>query len=168
MRSAIIAAAAFAATALAVPYEKRDVVVDTKVDWSYVTTYVTVTAGAKPTEEANTVQQHYGHPKKPSWWGKPRKHKTTKPVSQPEPTTSAWSKPKPKPKPTTSDWSQPSESPTQQHSAPASAPTDYAEKAVLHHNVHRANHSAPDIAWDSGLEASAKQVASSCVYAHNV
>jgi uncharacterized protein YkwD len=154
MRSAIIAAAAFAATALAVPYEKRDVVVDTKVDWSYVTTYVTVTAGAKPTEEANTVQQHYGHPKKPSWWGKPRKHKTTKPVSQPQPTTTGWS--------------QPSESPTQQQSAPASAPTDYASKAVLHHNVHRANHSAPDIAWDSGLEASAKQVASSCVYAHNV
>jgi uncharacterized protein YkwD len=160
MRSAIIAAAAFAAAALAVPYEKRDVVVNTDVEWSYVTTYVTVTAGAKPTEEANTVK-HYGHPKKPSWWGKPRKHKT-KTVAQPKPTTSDWSQPAP------TSQAPPSKSPTAQRSAPASAPTDYASKAVLHHNVHRANHSAPDIEWDSNLEASAKQVASSCVYAHNV
>ena len=166
MRSAIIAAAAFAATALAVPYEKRAEVVETDVEWSYVTTYVTVTAGAAPTEEAETVQ-HYGH-KKPSWWGKPRKHTTTA-VAQPEPTTSAWSEPAPTggaPPPAHSP--SPVQSPTSQRSAPASAPTDYASKCTLHHNVHRANHSAPDIEWDTDLVASAKQVASSCVYAHNV
>jgi uncharacterized protein YkwD len=159
MRSALIAAAALAATVLAVPYEKRGVVTNTEVDVVYVTDYTTVTAGAaKPTAE--TVKQ-YHQPKKPSWWGKPHKqphkNKHTKTTTWAAPTTSAWSAP-----PATSEASSPPPS------APASAPTDYAAKAVLHHNIHRANHSAPNIAWDSGLEASAKQVADSCVYAHNV
>ena len=169
MRSAIIAAAAFAASAVAVPYVKqRDVVTDTKVNMVYVTTYVTVTGGAEPTAE---VQKHYGHPKKPKWWGKPHGHKTTTTVeSAPAPTYSqpagTWSEPAAPPSSPASSpantWSQPP------RSAPASAPTDYSEKVVLHHNIHRANHSAPDIAWDTNLAASAQQVADSCVYAHNV
>ena len=48
------------------------------------------------------------------------------------------------------------------------APDDYAKKAVYHHNLHRANHSAPDIAWDAGLASTAATIASSCVYAHDV
>jgi hypothetical protein len=169
MRSAIIAAAAFAASAVAVPYVKqRDVVIDTTVDMVYVTTYVTVTGGAaEPTAQ---VQQHYGHPKKPKWWGKPQGHKTTTTTveqSSPAPTYSqpadTWSSPATSP-------SSPASSPTSSppRSAPASAPTDYSEKVILHHNVHRANHSAPDVAWDDNLAASAQQVADSCVYAHNV
>ena len=162
MRSAFIAAAALAATVLAVPYEKRGVVTNTAVDVVYVTDFTTVTAGAaKPTAE--TVKA-YHQPKKPSWWGQPHKqphqhkHKHTHAkdtTTWAAPTTSAAPPPPPK-------------TPTSQHSAPASAPTDYASKVVLHHNVHRANHSAPNIAWDANLEASAKQVADSCVYAHNV
>ena len=162
MRSAIIAAAAFAASAVAVPYVKpRDVVIDTKVDMVYVTTYVTVTGGAaEPTAQ---VQQHYGHPKKPKWWGKPHGHKTKTTVEQSAPAPT-YSQP-------ANTWSSPAASPpatSPVRSAPASAPTDYSEKVVLHHNVHRANHSAPDIAWDDNLAASAQQVADSCVYAHNV
>ena len=165
MRSAIIAAA-FAVTALAVPYEKRAVVTHTNVDLVYVTQWTTVTGGSSaPTEQA---VKHYGHPKKPTWWGKPRKHThTAQPQPSPEPTTTWAPAPSESPAPTETEAPTNSWTTTPKKSAPASAPTDYAAKAVLHHNIHRANHSAPDIAWDSGLEASAKQVADSCVYAHN-
>lgn len=162
MRSTIIAAAALAAGAFAVPYEKRDVVTNTNVEMVYVTDVVTVTAGSAPTEEAQAQAKHYGH-KKPGWWGQPHKqpskHTTTVEAPAPEPTTSdSWSPPATQSEP----------APTSQRSAPASAPTDYASKAILHHNIHRQNHSAPDIEWSSDLEASAKAVAQSCVYAHNV
>lgn len=46
-------------------------------------------------------------------------------------------------------------------------PSDYSGAVVAHHNAHRANHSAPDIAWDEGLAATAQKIASSCVYAHD-
>ena len=121
-----------------------------------------MTGGAEPTAQ---VQQHYGHHKKPKGWGTPPSPQTTTTVEQsaPAPTYSqpanTWSSPAAPP-------SSPASSPAR--SAPASAPTDYSEKVILHHNVHRANHSAPDIAWDDTLAASAQQVAESCVYAHNV
>ncbi|KAH8773066.1 CAP domain-containing protein [Hyaloscypha finlandica] len=52
--------------------------------------------------------------------------------------------------------------------APAAAPTDYKSAAVDSHNYHRANHSASDISWSDSLAASAKIVADSCVFAHNM
>jgi len=36
-----------------------------------------------------------------------------------------------------------------------------------HHNLHRSNHSASPLAWSTDLQASANEVASSCVYGHN-
>lgn len=44
----------------------------------------------------------------------------------------------------------------------------YADRAVYHHNIHRANHSAPDLTWDLGLAAAAQEVAESCKYEHNM
>lgn len=163
MRSAIIAAA-FAATAIAVPYQKRDVVTNTNVEMVYVTDIVTVTAvnNAAPTKDAAPTKQdnsHWGH--KP-WWNKGGKKHTTAP--SPTETTVA---------PTTSSAvqaptsSSPAPEPTKK-SAPAAAPTDYASKCTLHHNIHRANHSAPDIEWSQDLVNSAQVVADSCSYAHNV
>jgi hypothetical protein len=52
--------------------------------------------------------------------------------------------------------------------APAASPTDYVSAAVDSHNYHRANHSASDISWSDSLAASAKIVADSCVFAHNM
>jgi len=37
-----------------------------------------------------------------------------------------------------------------------------------HHNVHRSNHSASPVSWSTSLEASANEVASSCVYGHDI
>jgi uncharacterized protein YkwD len=52
--------------------------------------------------------------------------------------------------------------------APAASPTDYISAAVDSHNYHRANHSASDMSWSDSLAASAKIVADSCVFAHNM
>ena len=51
--------------------------------------------------------------------------------------------------------------------APSTRPTGYAEIITRQHNVHRANHSAPEIQWSDDLAATANTIASSCVYAHN-
>ena len=54
--------------------------------------------------------------------------------------------------------------------APASSPTDnsYQGQVLYHHNVHRSNHSASPLEWDSGLEACAQALANKCVYQHDV
>ncbi|CAK7202882.1 hypothetical protein SEUCBS139899_005609 [Sporothrix eucalyptigena] len=48
-----------------------------------------------------------------------------------------------------------------------STPTDYATVAVNAHNIHRLNHSAPAVSWNTALAADAAIVAASCKFAHN-
>ena len=43
----------------------------------------------------------------------------------------------------------------------------YYDPILVEHNAHRANHSAPNIAWDTALTNTAQKIASSCVYAHD-
>jgi len=164
MRAGIIAAA-FAATALAVPMEKkRAVVTNTDVEVVYVTEYYTVTGGnAAPTKEAAAPQdygnQHWGH--KPHWWGgKPNKGHTR----QPKPTTAPAETASWEPAPTKSKTKTQQPQPTQSSAPPASG---YSGVVIQQHNFHRANHSAPNIKWDNTLAANAAKVAASCVYAHN-
>jgi uncharacterized protein YkwD len=52
--------------------------------------------------------------------------------------------------------------------APAGKATTYQERVVDHHNVHRANHSAPALEWDSALASTAAKIAATCVYAHSM
>jgi hypothetical protein len=58
-----------------------------------------------------------------------------------------------------------SEAPAPAPAAPAS--NDYSDVVVYNHNVHRANHSAPDAVWSQTLADTALKIAQSCVYAHN-
>lgn len=150
MRSAILAAA-FAAGALAVPFqgEKRAVVTDTKVDIVYVTDITTVTVDGPAPSPANN-----------NFWGHFHGQHHASPV-----TTDAW-----QPAPTETSSPPPSKSNGGSGaSAPAGAvPTSYSEIVVVAHNLHRKNHSAPDIAWSDDLASSAATIAASCVYAHNV
>jgi uncharacterized protein YkwD len=44
----------------------------------------------------------------------------------------------------------------------------YKDTVVLHHNLHRSNHSSPNITWDLDLADSAKSIAKTCVFAHNL
>lgn len=161
MRSTL-AIAAFAAGALAVPFnaeQKRDVV----TAWDYVTAYdvVTVTAGQEPAATPEKPK-HYGH------------HNFNTPVAYTTVITTPSPAPVEKPKEYTPPaYSAPAvEEPKEtapSYSAPSTdaAPTDYAGKCVYHHNLHRANHSVADIEWDEGLASIAQAIAESCVYAHN-
>ncbi|KAL4816310.1 CAP domain-containing protein [Aspergillus spinulosporus] len=87
-------------------------------------------------------------------------------AEQPEATTwsSAWS----------STWSTTQAATTEtaaQSTATASstqtAANAYQSNVLYSHNVHRANHSSPDVTWSSDLESSAQVLASRCVYEHD-
>lgn len=46
-------------------------------------------------------------------------------------------------------------------------PDEYYKNIVLwSHNIHRANHSAPDLEWDPVQARIAAEIAATCVYAH--
>jgi len=170
MRSAILAVA-FAAGVIAVPHghkHKRDTVVD--VDVVYVTDIVTVTAGSEPTATSSVdsnQQQWWGH------WSWSEETSTAPAVAQPTTTsvaTSTWVAPTTSAAPSSTSVApvaSSSSAPSSTDSGSTSVPSTYSQKVVLSHNVHRANHSASNIAWSDSLAASAQTIAESCVYAHN-
>jgi hypothetical protein len=51
-------------------------------------------------------------------------------------------------------------------SASGAKPTDYPGFVEFHHNVHRANHSAPDLVWNDTLAATAEKIGKTCSYEH--
>ena len=211
MRSAIVAAA-FAAGALAVPLQERDVVYVT--DLVYATQYVTVTAGdAAPTDapapapysapesSSSSSSSHYGHKKGSNGWAWTKSWGWTSTYAAeqaaPAPTSTqeqavayssveeqapAYTAPaaytsvqEEAPAPTyeapQSTYEAPAETQPASSQAPASTPsaekpTDYQGFVQYHHNVHRANHSAPDLTWNDTLAATAEKIGKTCSYEH--
>ena len=202
MRTAI-AAAVFAAGALAVPAANRrqlprrqDVVYD--YEYVTVTDYVTVTEGALnaavTTVATVATQQQQWQPN--HWWSwysswqqtsaaSPTPEASTQAptsapssvvfttVTQPASTQAPTTQPATSPSTTAAPATTAAPSTTDVASSTVAAPsppagTDYASIAVYHHNIHRANHSANPVTWDDGLASIAAEIASSCVYAHNV
>lgn len=177
MRSAILAGA-FAAGVIAVPHghkHKRDVVTD--VDVVYVTDIVTVTAGSEPTSVSSVdSNQQWGGS---SWWGHwswseetssapSAAQPTTTSVAPSTPsTTSTWIAPTTSAAPSSTAAASSSSAPSSTDSGSTGVPSTYAQKVLLSHNVHRANHSASNLAWSDSLASSAQTIAESCVYAHN-
>jgi hypothetical protein len=43
----------------------------------------------------------------------------------------------------------------------------YHRNVLYSHNIHRANHSSPDLIWSEDLQASAQKLAARCSYEHN-
>lgn len=184
MRSAIIAA--FAAGALAVPLQERGIVYET--DIVYATQYVTVTQGdvaptpdPAPVPTTSAKKNHlHGHrkPKSYAWtssWATTWTEAAPAPSSQAEQQAPAYSEPAPAPSsyeaPAPSSYAEPT-STKAQSSAPASSasdskPTGYQGKVIHHHNIHRANHSAPDLTWSDSLASTAQKIGESCNYAHD-
>ena len=64
--------------------------------------------------------------------------------------------------------SPPAPSPTQQAPPPPATPTDYASTAVYQHNLHRFNHSAPDVSYSDTYASYAQITAQKCVFAHDL
>jgi hypothetical protein len=183
MRSAIVAAA-FAAGALAVPVQERDVVYVT--DISYATAYVTVTAGNAVVDApapSSSSSSHYGHKKGKGWI---RTWEWTSTVEEQAPAytaPAAYSSSEEQapaytpPAYTTEEAPAPTyEAPSETYVAPSSTqaassasgakPTDYPGFVEFHHNVHRANHSAPDLVWNDTLAATAEKIGELCSYEH--
>ncbi|TKA52546.1 hypothetical protein B0A49_13769, partial [Cryomyces minteri] len=180
--------AAFAAGVLGSPLAllKRDVV----TEYDYVTVTEIVTAGAAP--EATSTVQFYGHR-----YGQYTRQSSSPTTSTSTTITSsttsisttttsraavATSSVAPAPVSTSSSTtttrvsttaaavatSSSAAAATTTVAAASAKATDYASIVVAHHNVHRANHSAPDLVWDAGLASTAATIAAKCVYAHDV
>lgn len=45
--------------------------------------------------------------------------------------------------------------------------TPYVRTILRHHDVHRANHSAPALAWSDSLAGTAQSIAETCIFQHN-
>jgi uncharacterized protein YkwD len=95
----------------------------------------------------------------------------------PLPSTTMVLPPPPPPAPTTSTEAAPVvvpspapvvEAATTTAAAAVASPTDYISTALYHHNVHRANHSAPDVTWSDTLAGYAAITAQKCVFAHDM
>lgn len=178
MRSVAAVAALFAAGALAGPLNnahqhlhKRDYVVVTDIDIVYETVYVTegeaAPATSVPVATSTSVVQHAAPTPAVNIvnTGAPA-------AAQPAPAqvnTPAAQAPAPAPvQPATSTAAAPS---TYSSSSSSSGPInldDYSAAVVLHHNVHRANHSAPNLQWDDNLASLAQQAGETCYYAHHM
>ena len=170
MRSTIIAAA-FAASAVAIPYANPDVVTAYDTDVVYVTNVVTVTEGAAaPTTVAAADAAPTSYDQGGNGWHWPHKQSSKKtrtrtrtrtpPAATP---TTTWEQPAPTSYPT----QEPQPEPTTAAPAEPSGLTSYNDIVVVHHNVHRSNHSAPDLQWDDALASTAQKIAAGCVYAHD-
>lgn len=61
-----------------------------------------------------------------------------------------------------------SSSTTVASAASSASATDFASVAVYHHNVHRANNSAPDVTYSETLAGYALQLSQGCVFEHDV
>ncbi|KAI9774850.1 MAG: hypothetical protein M1840_000066 [Geoglossum simile] len=151
MRSSVFAIALLAASAVASPIKN---VRDVQTDVVYVTQTFYVTAGAGHGYRKNrhtSIQTQ------------------TTPVvvvtETPSPTPEAQA---PAPEPQTPDTPTVAEVPGPSPTPSAySAGDDYISRAVNSHNVHRSNHSAGAVSWDTELASIAAQIASSCVFQHD-
>ena len=89
---------------------------------------------------------------------------TTTTIPPPPPTTTT----QPPPPPTTTVAPiiiLPSPSPV---TSSGSAPAGYQNAVLYYHNLHRANHSSPDLSWDEKLAGYAATTAAKCVFAHDM
>ncbi|KAI1392053.1 PR-1-like protein [Hypoxylon trugodes] len=170
MRSSILVTVGAAALTMGSPLEKR------KMETSWVMEYYTVTVTGTETETPKPTV-FLGQKQRPTETSIPVVVVTETPSAPapppPAPTTSV---PQPSyvvvtqtaeaPKPTTEEPTQ--QAPTSASSASPPTGSGYPAVAVEHHNLHRSNHSAPDVAWNSTLASWAANTAATCVFKHDM
>lgn len=177
MRFSTLTTVVFAAGTFASPINKRDVVTDVVVDDVVVTDVImtTVTAGQAPPspvaqDPVPVVNVVVTTTSAPVVVQEPPPPPPTLAPS-PSPVQAAVDKvPAP---PVSSAASSPSYSPSSglpttfvDNLDPAS--TTYQQLALQHHNIHRANHSASALVWNSTLADYAKTTAETCVWGHSL
>lgn len=160
MKSSIFVAATSAVLAMAGPVEKR--AMETEVVVEYYTVTVTGNPPA-PTPSNVKARPHTPHQDPPAQEPKP-----TAPVIIVT-VTPEHEQPKPTSSPATS-------SPAPSHDTPSKGSSssraiedqDFQDVTLYHHNVHRSNHSSPEITWDQTLAQYAENTANSCHFAHDM
>ena len=45
---------------------------------------------------------------------------------------------------------------------------DYSNLVIVHHNIHRSNHSASPLTYDEGLASTAAKIAATCNFEHQM
>ncbi|EEH41494.1 hypothetical protein PAAG_03057 [Paracoccidioides lutzii Pb01] len=153
MRSSIILNAILVSASIANPIQRRAYATDVTI----VTVTEYVIAGNQPTPTPNpdnaAVQ---ADPKN-------QKPKYTKPEPEPEP------EPQPQPQPSYEQEPAPPVAKPKPSTPPTpSYGTDYKSLVLKHHNIHRANHSAPSLTWSDSMESYALTLANRCVFKHDV
>ncbi|KAI0393768.1 CAP domain-containing protein [Xylariaceae sp. FL0594] len=169
MKSSVFIAATSALLAMAGPVEKR------AVETEIVVEYYTVTVTGKP--PAPTPSGIKARPHGPPQQQQP-------PVQQPKPTTAApvvvvvtVTPEQEQPKPTKAPETLPAPAPpTGSKDSPSKGSSSsrsiedqgFQDAALYHHNIHRSNHSAPEVTWDPTLAQWAENTANSCKFAHDM
>ncbi|OTB01836.1 hypothetical protein M426DRAFT_63399 [Hypoxylon sp. CI-4A] len=154
MRSSILIAAGAATLAMGTPLQKR------KIETSWVMEYdtVTVTGTAKPTA-ADFAEKAY--PVQTTAAESVVVVTVTPEAPAPEPTSTSTSAPE-----------VPSSSAEVSSAAPVSSEVpvagEYVTAAIERHNLHRSNHSAPEVNWNDTLASWASNTASTCKFAHDM
>ncbi|KAI1819299.1 CAP domain-containing protein [Xylaria intraflava] len=170
MKSSIFLAATSAALALANPLDKRVVETDVVVD------YFTVTVTGQPpkatptqaeTTQAATTQAAPAENEPSNVKAKPFTNQP--PAEQPAPTS--------QPAVVVVVTATANAAP---HTTAASKPTSvvdtpagptagsFQSEALYHHNIHRSNHSSPELTWNEQIAGWAGNTAKTCVFAHDM
>ncbi|GAB7336025.1 hypothetical protein MBLNU13_g08845t1 [Cladosporium sp. NU13] len=128
--------------------------------WSWATTYSAEQAAPAPTSSQEQAVAYSSVEEQAPAYTPPAAY-TSVQEEAPAPTSEA-------PQET---YEAPAETQPASSQAPASTPsaekpTDYKGFVEYHHNVHRANHSAPDLTWNDTLAATAEKIGKTCSYEH--
>ncbi|KAI1171271.1 CAP domain-containing protein [Nemania sp. FL0916] len=154
MKSSLILAATGAALALAGPLDKRVIETDVVVE------YYTVTVTGKAPEPTPThTQVKVPKPTQPTVVVV-----TVTPEAQPEPeptTTIVKQVSKPSPSPV-------ADTPAQSNDPAPPADNSMQSAALYHHNIHRSNHSSPELTWNDEIAGYAAKTAATCVFKHDM
>ncbi|KEY73102.1 hypothetical protein S7711_04854 [Stachybotrys chartarum IBT 7711] len=178
MKASIILATTGAMLAMAGPLGKR--VMET--DWVVQVVTVTVTEGAPAAAEATGavfIAQPERHDDRRRTSTRRSRPTTAVVVPAPQPTVVAppaqATTVAPAPAPVETEPVEQAPAPSSSSSAapaqntqPASISGEYEEVMLEQHNIHRRNHSASDLTWDSTLAEYATTIANGCVFAHDM
>ena len=176
MRSSVLLAVSGALMAVAVPVlEERKVVWKTAVAIKWVTHTVTAkTKSTTTTSESTTSSEVTTTSAEPTTSAPPAETTPPVPFIPEQPAALPFIPETPPlrefiPEPVVQ--APPQQAPPQQAPAPvqqAPASGDYESTMLYHHNVHRSNHSSPDLVWSDTLASYAAQSASKCVFEHDL
>ena len=182
MKASLFLGVASAAMALAgpirMPLDKRAL----ETEWVVEMVTVTVTAGKenagvfieKPTSTIRKTEPIVVEPTSTSVPAPPPAPEPTTsssapppPPPAPEPTTTKI-EPQPEPEPEPEPQPEPEPEPTPEQPTTPGPDADYKDTMLYHHDIHRANHSAPALKWDDTLAGYALNTAKGCVFEHDM